>query len=145
MGQRLTVLAYLDSCLHIYSVERDPTWARTVDRLLGTADLNIATSALVLMECLVKPFRMFDRRLEQRYRILLATYHAFPLTTEVFELAARLRADTPGLKTPDAIHLACAMHYRCDEFWTNDDRGLTGALAGRLVVRTLSRGANPAP
>jgi predicted nucleic acid-binding protein len=23
---------------------------------------------------------------------------------------------------PDALHLACAQHYRCKALWTNDDR-----------------------
>jgi uncharacterized protein len=36
----------------------------------------------------------------------------------------QLRADHKSLKTPDAIHLATALHYGCDEFWTNDDRSV---------------------
>ena len=35
--------------------------------------------------------------------------------------AAMLRARW-GLKTPDAVHLACAQHHGCDALWTNDDR-----------------------
>ena len=27
-----------------------------------------------------------------------------------------------GLRTPDALHLACAQHHRCEALWTNDDR-----------------------
>ncbi len=45
-----------------------------------------------------------------------------PNTREIFQQGAQLRADHKSLKTPDAIHLATALHYGCDEFWTNDDR-----------------------
>jgi uncharacterized protein len=45
-----------------------------------------------------------------------------PIEREVFRRAAQLRADFAGLKTPDAIHLATALHYGSDEFWTNDNR-----------------------
>ncbi|MGL4609627.1 MAG: type II toxin-antitoxin system VapC family toxin [Trueperaceae bacterium] len=27
-----------------------------------------------------------------------------------------------NLKTPDALHLATALHHGCQEFWTNDLR-----------------------
>ncbi len=39
----------------------------------------------------------------------------------VYLQAAEIRARF-GLKTPDALHLACAQHHRCDALWTNDDR-----------------------
>ena len=38
----------------------------------------------------------------------------------VFDQAAQLRASHPKLKTPDALHLATALHHGCAEFWTND-------------------------
>ena len=61
-------------------------------------------------------------------------YNLLPVTETVFLLAAQLRARF-GLKTPDALHLACAQYHRCDALWTNDDR-LT--LAGHgLAVNIL--------
>ena len=53
----------------------------------------------------------------------------------VFEIATRLRADH-GLKTPDALHLASALHAGCDEFWTHDQR-LQRAAQDRIAVITL--------
>ena len=41
-----------------------------------------------------------------------------------------------GLKTPDALHLAAALHHGCTEFWTNDDR--LRAAAGALAVNVLA-------
>lgn len=40
-----------------------------------------------------------------------------------------------GLKTPDALHLATALHHGCTEIWTNDDR--LKAAAGALAVNVL--------
>jgi predicted nucleic acid-binding protein len=50
----------------------------------------------------------------------------------------------PGLSTPDAVHLATAIHYRVEEFWTFDDGGyksrsllsLNGNVAGHPLVIT---------
>jgi len=39
----------------------------------------------------------------------------------VYPQAAMLRARF-SLKTPDALHLACAQHHRCTPLWTNDNR-----------------------
>jgi len=39
----------------------------------------------------------------------------------VYDGAAELRARY-GLRTPDALHLACAQHHGCQALWTNDDR-----------------------
>jgi predicted nucleic acid-binding protein len=53
----------------------------------------------------------------------------------VYLQAGQLRARF-GLKTPDALHLACAQHHRCDALWTNDDR-LAQASEG-LALRILA-------
>lgn len=55
-----------------------------------------------------------------------------PMDTNVFDLATDLCA-IHGLKTPDALHLAAAIHAGCDESWTNDDR-LAKVAAGRIRV-----------
>jgi uncharacterized protein len=51
-----------------------------------------------------------------------------PFNDETWARATELRARF-GLKTPDALHLACAEVSGCQEFWTNDDR-LSRAAAG---------------
>lgn len=129
---------YVDSCLQIYGVEQVEPWVGPVHRLLARSDLTIVTSSLVLMECLVLPLRNGNSALAAQYGRWLARFEARELSRAVFALAAQLRADAPALRTPDAIHLACAIHYGCEEFWTNDDRGLSRAAAGRLAVRTIT-------
>ncbi len=57
------------------------------------------------------------------------------MESEVFRNAAQLRADFNSLKTPDALHLAIALHHNCDEFWTNDNR--LSSVAPSLVKNVL--------
>ena len=57
------------------------------------------------------------------------------MTIKVFDQAAQLRADFNSLKTPDALHLATALHHNCDEFWTNDTR--LNSVAPSLVKNVL--------
>ncbi len=57
------------------------------------------------------------------------------MESEVFRNAAKLRANFGSLKTPDALHLATALHYNYDEFWTNDNR--LNSVAPRLVKNIL--------
>ena len=59
------------------------------------------------------------------------------MESEVLREGAQLRADFSSLKTPDAIHLAAALHYQCDEFWTNDNR--LNPVAPALVKNVLTR------
>ena len=53
----------------------------------------------------------------------------------VYRNGAILRARF-GLRTPDALHLACAQHHGCQALWTNDER-LTRAGLG-LAKNILS-------
>lgn len=103
-------------------MERRTPWCQLVsDALLETPQPVICVSPLVLMECLVGPLRSGDFGLRDEYREFFAMQAWLGLADEVFELAAELRARY-NLKTPDAIHLAAAIHHGCDEFWTNGHR-----------------------
>lgn len=113
----------LDSCVVIYLVEEHPIFAPVVEALLAkTPDIILHISGLTEMECLVLPLRMQNQPLIEKFRNWFETVVILSNKREVFQQAAQLRADHKSLKTPDAIHLATALHYGCDEFWTNDDR-----------------------
>lgn len=125
-------LIYLDSCLIIYAVEQNPQWVPAIEKAMATvAPEGFAISGLTKMECLVKPIRTANLTLQRQYEQNLGTYNLLPVTETVFLLAAQLRARF-GLKTPDALHLACAQYHGCDALWTNDDR-LTQAGHGLAV------------
>jgi predicted nucleic acid-binding protein len=112
---------YLDSCVLIYAVEGAGSVGGRVREALRRADRGevFAISPLVVMECLVKPLREADPRLEDDYRATFADLVSLPMPPEVFERAARLRAAT-GVKTPDALHWAIAHTAGCAELWTGD-------------------------
>nr|VFK79455.1 MAG: PIN domain-containing protein [Candidatus Kentron sp. SD] len=82
---------------------------------------GIVTSDLTLLEVLVKPFKVGDKLLQGIYRDLLNVdeVERVPLNPVLLEQAASLRAAT-GIKTPDAIHAACALARKAVLFISND-------------------------
>lgn len=118
-------LIYLDSCLLVYAVEEDPVFGPSTKlRLAQAADTEnavLAISPLVRLECLVGPMKSGDRALRLRYERALSLLRLLDMPPAVYDGAAELRARY-GLRTPDALHLACAQHHGCRALWTNDDR-----------------------
>lgn len=87
-------------------------------------EFQVITSVLTLTEVLVHPLRQKNRLLADQYRRIL--FHANHVTTiaisePIAEEAAQLRS-THGLRTPDAIQLATAIHSGASSFLTNDSR-----------------------
>lgn len=114
---------YFDSCLAIYVVEENPTFAPLVEsRLANSQNVSITVSALTEMECLIMPIRKQNQALIDKFNEWFDKVEILSFGREIFQQAAQLRADYQSLKTPDAIHLSTALHHRCDEFWTNDNR-----------------------
>jgi uncharacterized protein len=128
---------YLDSCIVIYFVEKHALFSAGV-----TIALNVLTSSqiyyspLVRMECLIKPLHSRDLPTQKLYEKFWLPQQLLSLPAEIFDLAAQLRADHKSLKTPDAIHLATALYYGCDELWTNDDR--LGKIAPAIARNILT-------
>jgi uncharacterized protein len=115
-------LIYLDACLMIYLAEGHARWGEPVANALRAArEARFGVSPLVKFECLVGPIKRGDPVLERVYTELFDKFAALSMPEPVYLQAARLRAHF-GLKTPDALHLACAQHHGCDALWTNDDR-----------------------
>lgn len=116
-------MIYLDACLLIYAIEAHPVFGPAVRAALAvqpSAD-GFAISALTRMECLVKPMRSANLALQRYYEDSFGSFAWLPMDDAIFDLATQLRA-RHGLKTPDALHLACAQRHGCTALWTNDDR-----------------------
>ena len=130
-------MIYLDSCLVIYLIERHARWGDRVARAVAQASrMDFAISPLVKCECLVGPIKRGDLVLQQSYTETFSEFVSLDMPEAVYLQAAALRARF-GLKTSDALHLACAQHHRCDELWTNDERLSRGShgMARNMLER----------
>ena len=115
-------LIYLDACLVIYLIESHARWGdRVRGAIAGAAQPRFGVSPLVKLECLVGPLKRGDPVLYRAYADFFERLAALAMPEPVHVQAAEIRARF-GLRTPDALHLACAQHHRCDALWTNDDR-----------------------
>jgi len=127
---------YLDSCLAIYLVEENASFvAKLENALAANWDVKFCISPLTEMECLIMPLRWQNELLIAKFENWFRTVEVLPMESEVFRNAAKLRADFGSLKSPDALHLATALHYNCDKFWTNDNR--LNSVAPQLVKNIL--------
>lgn len=127
-------LVYLDSSIVIYLVQRHPVYAEQIHRAITLESVVTSTSPLVRLEVLVKPMQTASHDLVDLFRQFLSTTRNLSITDATFDHALELRT-RHHLKTPDALHLAIARQYQCDQFWTNDNR-LRDA-AGDLSVNIL--------
>jgi uncharacterized protein len=115
-------LIYLDACLLIYLIERHARWGEAVASAIArAAGVRFGISPLVKCECLVGPIKRGDPVLRQGYIELFDRLVSLAMPEPVYVQAAELRA-LFGVRTPDALHLACAQHHGCESLWTNDDR-----------------------
>ena len=115
---------YLDSNGFIYSVELVEPYRTLLEPMWQQAragEFDVASSDITVLETLVKPLREGDEVVEILLRSMFDAHEVslIPATRELWEDAARIRADT-GLKTPDALHAATALGAGCTLFVTND-------------------------
>jgi predicted nucleic acid-binding protein len=117
----------MDTNALIYLTEGDPALKASIEGFISEidrADSRIVTSELAYTELLVIPFRTSNAKLIEAYDLLLRTLVLpLPLGREELLLAAKLRATSLKLRTPDALHLATAILADTDVFVTGD-RGI---------------------
>ncbi|MDX1959167.1 MAG: type II toxin-antitoxin system VapC family toxin [Leptospiraceae bacterium] len=112
---------YFDSCIVIYLVEKISDYrSRIIDKIPN--DSKIFISDLTKMECRVKPLQEKNLELLEEYDLFFnETVNEINLTSDVMLKATEIRARF-NFKTPDSIHLACAVTSKVDYFVTNDLR-----------------------
>ncbi len=128
----------IDAAPLVYYVEEHPHYLPIVEPLFDALDagvLRAIASTVALVEVLVVPLRNGDTQTAQAYRDILLNSDAItlvPVLPEVAERAAQLRARSQ-VRTPDALHLATALHAGATHFITNDTR--LPALADLQILR----------
>jgi predicted nucleic acid-binding protein len=132
------LLAYLDAKATIYFVEKVAPYYQGIRPRMtdaqGAPTVRCVTNELLLMEVRIKPLRELDQTTLASYDDYFRTFasQSIALDKAVFELATELRV-RHRVKTPDALHLAAAIHAGCEQFWTNDSK-LARAAEGRIEV-----------
>jgi predicted nucleic acid-binding protein len=117
----------IDTAIIIYFMERHASYADIVRPLFRAADAgdrSLITSGVTLLEVLVRPYRLGDRAMAERYEALLSRSRGLTLvdlSPPLLRAAAQLRA-VHGISTPDALQVAAALSMRCGAFLTNDRR-----------------------
>ena len=132
------MLLYLDSLILIYLPDHTGSFqaraARRISAAARAGDL-FAIGDLTRFECRVGPIRARDaqRLVDFEGFFLQPDVRLVQLPGAVYDLAAEIRADH-GFTSADSIHLAAAVHARCDAFLTNDLRlqRFTGISIGIL-------------
>jgi predicted nucleic acid-binding protein len=132
----------LDTAPLIYFVEENPIYTPLVDPFftaLDSAEFQVVTSTVTLLEVLVQPFRVGNYQLASQYRDILLSQNSLTIagiSPKIAEQAARLRASY-NLRTPDAIQLATAIEAGASTFLTNDQRLTTITEIQILVLDSL--------
>ena len=118
---------FLDACVVIYQVEAsEPFYSRVAQAVASIrrehGRLHYAVSRLSLMECLVRPLREQDADTLSRYEEFFnaRNLEIVELSPQVVDLATKLRA-TYGVRTPDALQVACAMSLRGQTIFMTGD------------------------
>lgn len=116
---------YFDTNIFIYIFEGSPEYQNIVKPIIELAELEeieIFTNEITLGELLVSPFKNQQDDIAETYMQALNNPDFVtlePTTQNIHVEAARIRA-AHGMKYPDAVHIASAVHSGCDMFLTND-------------------------
>ncbi len=119
-------MTFLDTAIVIYLIEQPDDWGSVAKARFEELENSLeafASTELVRMECLVAPSRNGDSATIQRFDRFLIPPHVqlVLIDRSVSNRAVGIRA-TYGFKSLDSLHLAAALEFGCNRFWTGDQR-----------------------
>jgi len=112
----------LDTSVFIYQLEANPRYLALTTEVFSWLEQpksRAVTSTITMTELLVRPYG--ERRVDEFYA-LLSTFPNLSWVApslEIADVAARIRAQC-GLRTPDALQAATAIHSEASGLITND-------------------------
>jgi predicted nucleic acid-binding protein len=130
----------LDTAIFIYHFEENPTYIPWTRELLSSIEMGErkgVTSAITLMEIIVKPLALRQIDVARKYEAMLVNFpnlDIIDLDRDVIRQAARLRAEY-RIRPPDALQVGASLLYVADVFITNDS--LLKRLQDKLDVIVL--------
>ena len=141
MEQLVGQLIYIDTNCFIYLLEDHPLFGERACHLftaLENDQFRAITSVLTLMEIMAGPLKLGDKELAAEYAHLLETFPGLTLHAmdrDSAHYAATFRAS--GIRAPDTIHLATALHHRVNYFITADQRLSKVQSVNVLIFQSL--------
>ena len=118
----------LDSMCFIYQFAADSQFSpltHLLFELMEKKKITAVTSSVSVIETFVLPESRGDQFLLSEYEkvfLNLPGLAIVPIDWPVSRLAAKLRAQYPKIRIPDAVQLSAAMFNGCSVFVTNDVR-----------------------
>jgi predicted nucleic acid-binding protein len=115
----------LDTSVFIYQLEANSRYVALTDQIFSWLEGpsgSAVTSTITMTELLVQPYRAKDQSRVDEFFGLLSTFPNLEWLApnlEIADRAARLRA-AHGLRTPDAVQAATAIHAGATGMITND-------------------------
>jgi predicted nucleic acid-binding protein len=115
----------IDSNIFIYQLQTHPRYGLLADSVfewLGHRGREAVTATITMTELLVHPYRNLDTARIGEFYALLSTYPNLEWVAPdlaIADLAARLRAGH-GMRAPDALQAATAIHAEATALVTND-------------------------
>ena len=121
MGLRI----FLDTNIIIYFLEKNNKFFDKVlpyFRKAEAKDAKLYTSSLSYMELLIPIVKNKDINLEVKYNFLFKNFfNVANIDIETAKIGAQIRGQY-GIRTPDALQIACAIRSDCKQFVTSDRR-----------------------
>jgi len=130
---------YFDANIFIYLIEGNAefqTLLSEISQALADGLFEVVSSHLTLTEVLPPLVRKGDQELINKVIEFICDADTFDLREadeSVCIQAAVLRAEY-GIKTPDALHVATAIHENCEVFLTNDARIRAPNFLKRIIL-----------
>jgi predicted nucleic acid-binding protein len=117
---------FIDTAPVIYLVEQNPEYFEQVSLFLADSirsNVTLTTSVLTAAEVEIKPRKLGKKDLTIKFeKTISSLFEIYPITWEIAQISATLRAKYSSLRAIDSLQIACAIHHKCEDFITNDKR-----------------------
>ena len=114
---------FFDTAPFIYYLENDGDFKAKAKKVIADyEEADFVTSTVTVGEYLTGAFKKEDEERVSEFRGMISDYdfEVTPISWDIAEEAARVRAKFKGFKMMDSLQLAAAKISGCDLFVTND-------------------------